>query len=638
VKALLLSSEVFPFAKTGGLGDVAGALPRALKTLGVDVAVATPFYRKTRKRKDRLETVAERVPCRFAGADRPFRLLRGVLPGPERVPVYFVENEGMFETDDALYGDAPGSYGDGHLRFLYFAFAALELPAALGFAPDVWHLQDWQAAAVAPLLRWTKNGDPAARRAATVLTIHNLAYQGAFPLADLRDAGVPEELLLEGRLAQNGGGNLLAAGIRYADALSTVSATYAREILTPEFGAGLDPVLRERESLLVGIVNGLDLDVWDPARDANLPEGYDAARLEPKTRVKAELLKRCGLEATDGPVFGVVSRFAAQKGLETVPPAMAPILEARPDVRLVALGSGEPDVEKAFRDLARRRPKQVYVRVGFDEAFSHVVEAGVDFFLMPSKFEPCGLNQLISMRYGTPPIVRKTGGLADTVVDVDAAAADRPATGFVFREPTAAALERAARRALSLYDRAPAKLAAMRRAGMTADWSWDRSARDYVRLFETARERRRRGSIHLEGLVPPPPVEEPLEPYLPPLPEVPDTYDRDALFAAARDPWTLYATWEIGGPESRRRLERLSDDERRRLTYLLRVVEFTRRETRDLDVGGFARDWFVDATPGATYDVELLAKVGDRPPELLMTAGPVTLPPAGHPDDPEGAP
>jgi starch synthase len=637
VKVLLLSAEVYPFAKTGGLGDVAGALPRALRNLGLDVAVVMPFYRKVRARRDPLDVVAEKVPCLFAGEERPFRLLQARLPGPERVPVWFVQNEGVFEEDEDIYGTSPGSYGDGHLRFLYFCFAALAIPKATGFRPDVWHLQDWQTAAVAPLLRFLKGADGRASDAATVLTIHNLAYQGVFPLDELRGAGVPEELLVEGKLAEGGRGNLLAGGLRYADALSTVSGTYAREILTPEFGNGLDPLLRWRETLLNGIVNGLDLDVWNPSTDRALPVRYDADSLPRKKKVKAELLAKLGLEPTDGPVFGVVSRFTGQKGLELVPPALARLLARRDDVRVAALGSGEKPIEGAFRELAAAHPGRAVVKLAFDEKLSHLIEAGADFFLMPSKFEPCGLNQLISMRYGTPPIVRATGGLEDTVIDATPERlADGTATGFKFRDPTVEGLAWAVDRALRLYDEEPERLDAMRKAGMTTDWSWEKSARDYLTLYETAVERRRRGAEHLEGLVPPTAPAEPHEVFLPPLAAVPDWYPRDVLTPLARDPWTLFVLWELGGDASRRRWEALDERDRGALRYVLRLVEVGTRVVADHEVG-IANDWFATAVPGATYEVELLARYRDGRLEQLMTAGPVSMPPVGHPDDPEDA-
>jgi starch synthase len=633
VKVLILSAEVWPFAKTGGLGDVSGALPRALARLGVDVRVVLPWYRKIATREPRVEAevIAERVPCTFAGEDRPFELLEGRLPGPEKVPVWFVRNEWVFEADDDIYGTAAGSYGDGHLRFVYFSEAALRVPGATGFFPDVFHLNDWQSALVAPLLRMSHHGDRRLDSAATVLTIHNLAYQGVFSEADLAHAGVPAGLLEEGRLIEKGSGNLLAGGLRYADAISTVSRTYAREILTSEHGAGLEGLLEWREPLLRGIVNGIDVDKWDPARDDKIAARYDAASLDAKARNRDALLEALDLEPSAGPVFGVVSRLTDQKGLDLLPEAIGPALEEEPAARLVVLGSGDPDLENAFRDLAARLPGRVAAKLAFDDTLAHEIEAGADFFLMPSRFEPCGLNQMISMRYGTPPIVRKTGGLADTVTDAaPGALADGTATGLVFEEDRVPALAQAIRRALALF-RKPAAYRAVQRAGMATDVSWDLRAHEYVAMFEDAILRRRGGSPHLAALLPAKLVE-PTTPVLPPLAKLPEFYPRDVLIAFPRDPWTLFCAWELGGPASVDRLLRLPEDRRSAATYVIRLVDVHTRQARDLEAGGFARDWFCEVEPERSFEVELLLRLPGEPLRQLLVTGPVTMPPAMRPE------
>jgi starch synthase len=632
MRVLLFSAEAYPFAKTGGLGDVAGALPRALARLGVEIALVVPYYRKIARKNPAVEVVAERVPCRFAGSERPFSLLRGTLPGPERVPVYFVRNEGVFEADEDIYGSAAGSYGDGHLRFVYWVQAALSIPEATGFVPDVFHLNDWQSALLAPLLRFSTRHDPRLDAAATVLTIHNLAYQGTFSEADLVHSGVPIGLLEEGRLLEKGTGNLLAGGIRYADALSTVSRTYAREILTEKQGAGLDGLLRWREPLLRGIVNGLDTDVWNPATDAHLAAPYGEGSLDLKARNRDALLREMGLEPSPGPVFGVVSRFTGQKGLDLVPDPIRAVLDAEPDARLAVLGSGDPGLEAAFREIIATHPGRAAARLEFDEALSHRVEAGADFFLMPSRFEPCGINQLISMRYGTPPVVRRTGGLADTVVDATPAAiAARIATGIVFGEDSPEAFGAAVRAAVALFAD-PVSYRAVQRAGMAQDLSWDRSAREYVELFEEAIELRRGGAPHLAGLLPPKLVE-PRTAMLPPLPPVPEFYARDVLVAIPRDPWTLFCAWELGGPASLDRLLRMTPDEREAIAYVIRLVELHSRVVRDVECGGVARNWFCTAAPAQTYEVELLIRLPGEPLRQLLTAGPVSMPPAAGPED-----
>ncbi len=627
----MLSSEVFPFAKTGGLGDVAGALPRALAKLGAETAVVLPYYRKVKKRNDAVTVVSESVPCRFAGEERPYRLLKGVLPGPEQVPIYFVQNEGVFEVDDDIYGQDPGSYGDGHLRFLYFCEAAIRLPRATGFFPDVFHLNDWQTGAVAPLLRHSWTHDAELDRAATVLTIHNLAYQGVFPRSDLLEAGVPAFLLEEGRMLEKGQGNLLASGLRYADALTTVSRTYAREILGEALGNGLDGLLRWREPILRGIVNGLDTDVWNPSTDKALKATYDEDSIEEKALDKSALLKECKLDPTDGPVFGVVSRYTDQKGLDLVPSVIEAVLAREPKVRFVALGSGDKSLEQSFARIARRFPRRAFAKAGFDEPFSHRIEAGADFFLMPSRFEPCGLNQLISMRYGTPPIVRRTGGLADTVVDAtDASIAAGTATGFQFDEDAAEALAKAVERALKLFEKRD-DYRSVQRAGMTTDLSWGKSAAEYLELFEEAIERRRGGSEHLADLLEPE-IVEPTVAILPPLAAVPDHYPRDVMVAIARDPWTLFCAWELGGPQAIDRLSAIAPARKDGIRYTLRIVDHHTRAVIDTPLGGIAHNWFVTVSPGATYEAELLIEIPDDPPRQILTAGPVTMPPDVHPE------
>lgn len=632
MRILLAASEVTPFAKTGGLGDVAGALPRALAALGLDVAVALPLYPRVRRRKDPLEVVADRVGCNFAGENRPFRLLKTTLPGAPAVPVFLVENPWMFEAEEQFYGNEPGSYGDGHLRFLYFSRAVIEIPEAAGFHPDVFHLNDWQTALVGPLLRTVHARDPELSRAATVLTIHNLAYQGVFPVPDLRHAGVPDFLLREGRLLEKGSGNLLAGGIRFADALSTVSRSYAHEILTPEFGEGLDALLHWRRDLLTGIVNGLDTDAWNPATDAHLPAHYTADDLQGKAVCRGRLLEASGLEPTEGPVFGVVSRLVAQKGLDLVIPVMERVLDREPTARLVVLGSGESGIEDGFRRLAARFGRRVHARFTFDPPFSSLVEAGADVFLMPSRFEPCGLNQLISMRYGTPPVVRAVGGLRDTVTDATPEAVEGGrATGFTFGAFDSGALEDAVGRAIALFRR-PEAFDRVRRAGMTQDWSWTRSAREYARLYEEAFRRHAEGK-HLEVLLSDLP-KEPLEADLPALAPVPDGYARDSLVLIPYDPHTLFCQWELGGEHSRGILDALDSELRRRIRYDLVVTEEWSGNTMRFDAGGITRQWYATVAPGRRYRGEVFMNVPGSPPRRVLDHPPVTMPGDARPEQP----
>jgi starch synthase len=630
MRILFAASEVHPLAKTGGLGDVAGALPKALSDLGHEVAVVLPLYPRVRRRLRDPVVTAERVPCRFARENRPFRLLATRFEDRPGVPIHLIENPWVFEAEEAFYGSEPGSYGDGHLRFLYFSRAVCELPAALGWSPDIVHLHDWQTALVAPLIRTVHRHEDAWKDAACVLTIHNLAYQGVFPPGDLHHAGLPSFLLAEGRLLEKGLGNLLAGGIRFSDAITTVSRSYAEEILTPENGCGLDGLLRWRRELLTGIVNGLDTEVWDPSRDPHLPAHYEASDLSGKAVCRERLLQAAGLLPTGGPIFGVVSRLVGQKGLELVVPVMADLLAREPAVRFVILGSGDPGLERDFAGLSARFPGRAAARLAFDAPFSSLVEAGSDFFLMPSLFEPCGLNQLISMRYGTPPIVRRTGGLRDTVTDATAEmiAAGR-ATGFVFDAYSRSALAEAVARALRVFAD-PSALQRIREAGMRTDWSWARAAGEYERVYAEARVRAT-GRLHLRevlsGLPP-----EPLEVALPELEAIPPGYARDALVAIPFDPETLYCQWEVGGEISGPLLAALAPGEAAGMRFLLRLADSGSGELLELELPGPAHHCFARVRPGRSYEVSLLLAIPGRPSLLLHRHPAVEVPPDVRPE------
>ncbi|HMS16543.1 MAG TPA: glycogen synthase GlgA [Planctomycetota bacterium] len=629
MKVLFASSEVHPFAKTGGLADVAGALPVALSKRGLEVAVCLPMYPKVRRRADQRELVAERVSCPFAGEDRPFKLWKTTMPGAPAVTVFLVENPWMFEAEEAFYGTAPGSYGDAHLRFLYFSRAVLRIPRPADFYPQIFHINDWQTALVAPLLRTVHRHDPRLAEAATVLTIHNLAYQGVFPVKDLAHAGVPSWLLREGLVLERGLGNLLASGLRFADGISTVSETYAQEIMGTDEGHGLDPLLRWRSDLLTGIVNGLDTDVWNPATDPHLDHHFSIEDLSGKGRCREQLLAECGLLPTDGPVFGIVSRLAAQKGLNLVLPVMEQVLASRADVRLVVLGSGEPELEAAFRNMAERFPGRASARLAFDPQFASLVEAGSDFFLMPSRFEPCGLNQLISMRYGTIPIVRAVGGLKDTVQDTNEwTLADGTAKGFVFTEYRPEALRHAVERALDLFSR-KSDLLRVQRNGMEADWSWDRSAQRYIDLYKEA-AKRRRAPRHLDVLIKDLPPD-PIEVELPALMPIPEGYARDVLVLVPFAPRTLFAHWELGGSSSDSRLLGMTTEERRSITYEL-LVENEFGQVLRHNVGGLAHEWFVAVEPGRSYHGRLILHTKDRGSWQVLDAPPVLMPPDTGPE------
>jgi starch synthase len=448
MRILMVASEAAPFAKTGGLADVVGALPRALAQLGHSVDVVIPRYRGI--------TVGE---VEDAG-----------------VRFVFIDNPAYYDRD-YLYGPSSGDYPDNAARFTFLAREAIAWAAQSGIRHDVVHAHDWQAGLVPVLLRQT---------VPTVFTIHNLAYQGVFEASWLSRLGFGRELLHVDALEHWGQLSFLKGGIIFSRVITTVSPRYAEEIQTPEFGCGLDGLLRSRSADVVGILNGIDYDQWDPAHDPYLPEPYDAAHLQGKTAAKRMLLELVGLPADDAgmqrPLVGMVSRLVDQKGFDLLA-AMPGALTAL-DAAFMVLGSGEPRYEDLWRDLAARHPDRVAARIEFDEALAHRVEGGADLFLMPSRFEPCGLNQMYSLRYGTVPVVRATGGLYDTVRDVDPATGI--GTGFTFTEYSPTALLTALRRALALYKDRPA-WRRLQIAGMQQDFSWNASAREYVKVYERAK-------------------------------------------------------------------------------------------------------------------------------------------------------
>ncbi len=479
LKILYLSSEVQPWSKTGGLSDVAGALPFALAELGHEVTVATPLYASVPG--DGLTRLPVSLTLRF-----PFGAQRVGLyeARPARnVRVLFIDHPGSFNRPE-LYGEGEG-YPDNHRRFAVFSLGALSAAQALELTPDVVHLNDWQTGLAALALRRGYRHTPLGR-ARSLFSIHNLAYQGVFPKWTMDELGLPwSDFTLDG-LEFYDQLSFLKAGLVYADALSTVSPRYAQEIQTPEGGDGLHGLLRRRGRELTGILNGIDAREWDPANDPHLPKPYSAKTVADKAASTEALRARMGLPpGAKGPVFGVVSRLVPQKGIDLLLEALPGLTDA--PWQLVALGSGERAVEQGLTAFAAAHPERAAVRIGYDRGLSHLIEAGSDFFLMPSRFEPCGLNQLYSLRYGAVPVVRATGGLADTVVDLS----DGDGTGLCFGPPTAAALAGAMRRALALAED-PKLLAAVRRRGMAQDFSWATSAARYVELYRAllARERK----------------------------------------------------------------------------------------------------------------------------------------------------
>jgi starch synthase len=492
LRVLLVASEVVGFAKTGGLADVAGALPRALAARGHSVAVLMPLYRGVRQAKTPPERTGHVVPVPLGGRTYACQVHRSTLPRSD-VPVYFVEQPEFFERDDAagrgLYQQAmPGGYKadypDNAERFTFLCRAAFEAAPFLGPVPDIVHANDWQTGLVPVYLDEVYRDRPEWSRTRSVFTIHNIAYQGSFPRDVLRLTGLPGYLFNHEQLEFHGQLSFLKAGIVFADAVNTVSPTYAREVQTAEYGCGLEGLLVRQRAKLSGIMNGVDYDAWDPAADGHLPAKYDAATVfEHKPRNKAALQERFGLPADPAaPVLGMVARLVSQKGVDLVLSAAPGFLDL--GCQMVFLGEGDPEYHHQLEGFRAKHPKQVGVLLGYSEPVAHLIEGGADLFLMPSRYEPSGLNQLYSMRYGTPPVVRATGGLADSVIGAtEETLAAGTATGFSFQAYTAHALYETVRWAVGVYRDRPAAFRQIVQTAMAQDWSWDRSAGEYEALY-----------------------------------------------------------------------------------------------------------------------------------------------------------
>ena len=482
------ASESAPLAKTGGLADVVGALPRELVNLGHRVTVFLPYYERIRARMRKEMKEEPKVAVRSITI--PFRYYNrfvGVVDGGKRdgVQHFFIDCPELFDRKE-LYGPSGGEYTDNAERFGLFCRAVLEASKLLG-VPDVFHVHDWQAALIPVYLRTTYADDPALGSAATVLTIHNAAYQGKFLPKTTEDLLFPWDVFTMDKVEQFDRFNFLKGGVVFSDLLTTVSRKYAEEIQTAEFGEHLEGVLHKRAADLRGILNGVDYAQWDPAADGHLAAHYTPENLEGKRACRADLLHAFGLEhvAETTPVIGIVSRLATQKGFGIVAPVAEDLAER--ELAVVALGTGDPYYENLFRGWAFRHPASVAVQIRYDEALAHKIEAGADMFLMPSRYEPCGLNQIYSLKYGTVPIVRATGGLDDTIEEWDAAKGT--GTGFKFEGYDAKDLLAEIDRALEAF-RDKEGWTRLMRNGMAQEYGWPASAREYVRVYEEAAQRR----------------------------------------------------------------------------------------------------------------------------------------------------
>ena len=473
---LLASGEVYPYSKTGGLGDMLGAMAKTLAQSGAEVCVVTPLYPGLLKRFPDIRPLGWRVTLPMG-----HRWIEGELyvrDPAARLKLIFIHQADFYQRP-GLYQEGGRDYDDNGARFVFFAKCVVFLARHLQARPDVVHAHDWQAALAPLLIRDQQLRDGWGGPPVSCLTIHNLAYQGLFSAAEYaltnlpRDYWHPEGVEFYGHL------NCLKAGLLYADRLTTVSPRYAREILTEQFGCGLDGVLRRRQEALTGILNGVDYSEWRTTRNPHLRHSYSWRSLRGKAAEKADLQRELGLPVVPGvPLFGNISRLVGQKGTDLLLAALEEMVTA--PMQVVLLGSGDPGFEAAYRGLARRHPERVAVRIGYDHALAHRIEAASDFYLMPSRFEPCGLNQMYSLRYGSIPIVRATGGLDDSVVDPNENI--EHATGIKFFEESPRALAKAIRKALVLHAD-PDLLRHFRVNAMQADFSWEKSAAQYLRLY-----------------------------------------------------------------------------------------------------------------------------------------------------------
>ncbi len=475
------ASECAPWAKTGGLGDVVGSLPPALARAGHRVTTFVPYYRPVARALPDLPVALPSVTVPFANYQRFARVLDGGIH--DGVQIDFIDCPEMFDRE-SFYATPGGDYADNWERFALLSRVVLEAAKVLG-VPDVFHAHDWQAALLPVYLRSLYYFDPVLRKVPCVLTIHNAGYQGMFPASIMPGLLLPWDMFTPGKLEQRGEVNFLKGGAIYADALTTVSRHYAQEIQTPEFGSGLEELFRHRREDLTGILNGVDYDEWDPSHDAHIAAHYTAENLKGKQECRRDLLHAFNLDHVrdSTALLGMVSRFATQKGFDLLAGIMHELVKE--DIVLIAYGTGEEYYERLLTELAARYPDKLRVQISYDQTMAHKIVAGSDMSLMPSRYEPCGLNQIYSLRYGTVPIARATGGLEDTIQEMP----HGEGNGFKFYGYNQPDFLDAIRRALTTFQDKP-RWETMMRLGMTQDFSWEAPAREYVGVYQHVVERR----------------------------------------------------------------------------------------------------------------------------------------------------
>lgn len=484
LRVLFVTPEAVPFAKTGGLADVAGALPKYLHPLGCQLKLVMPYYRMVRKTGLPIRPLAEEMEVTVGGESLSVDLYQGQLD--QEIPVYFIGREEFYDRE-YLYSTPKGDYFDNLERFVFFSKATLQLCRTQGFSPDIIHHHEWQTGLIPAYIRSIYREDPLFARTAIVFTIHNIAYQGLFRKEKFWLTGLPQEMYNPEGIEFWERINLMKAGVIYADAINTVSQKYSEEIQTPEFGYGLEGVLRKKKEDLYGILNGVDYQEWDPSQDAHLVARYDLKNLSGKRACKKDLLKEFNLPPSleKVPLLGMISRLADQKGFDLLAEILEELFSL--DIGFVLLGTGEQKYHDLFQQVARQYPQKAGIRIAYDDRLAHKIEAGADLFLMPSKYEPCGLNQIYSLRYGTIPVVRATGGLDDTIVHYDPATGT--GNGFKFSRYDAKEFLNQIKTAIRFFYQ-PKHWKQLLQNAMTADFSWQRSAEAYLRLYRQALKKR----------------------------------------------------------------------------------------------------------------------------------------------------
>ena len=487
LKILFVSSEVVPFVKTGGLADVSAALPQTLAELGHEVRIVVPKYGAVDDRKFKIHEVVrlKDININIAGKEVIFSLKSCFLPGQKiRVQIYFLDNHEYFGSRNSLYNDPMSGkdYPDNDERFIILNRAVFELIIKLGWIPDIIHCNDWQCGLIPAYLRTVYKNEENFDKFKTLFTIHNLAYQGEFPKSSFKKTGLPDNLNSPKGIVHKGKLNFMKSGLLFADAINTVSETYANEIRTDNvIGSGLKDILSKRKDDLYGIINGIDIKVWNPEKDKHLPKKYTIKNVEQKVVNKQALAEKFGFEFNeDTPIIGLISRLYDSKGIDLVEKILPNLLKM--DVQMIVLGTGEKKYHTFFDQMARKHSDKFACYLGFNDDLAHLIEGGADIFLMPSKYEPCGLNQMYSLNYGTIPVVRETGGLADTVKMFNEKS--KEGTGFVFTKYNPNEFFSEIKRALKIYKDKDTWNKIVK-SGMKEDFSWHSSAKKYIDLYKT---------------------------------------------------------------------------------------------------------------------------------------------------------